>query len=73
MRIGHRPGLKRAEDFGSESKRAEGIQNCAKKRFMLMDGEPEQFNRSRNLIIDFFSNEFKLYNFIFYWLYSGIN
>ncbi len=44
--------------FGSESKRSEGIQNCAKQRFMLMDGEPEQFNRSRNLIIDFFSNEF---------------
>jgi len=45
--------------FGDENRRAQGIQHCAKNRYDLMSGEPEEFNRSRNLIIDFFSAEFR--------------
>jgi hypothetical protein len=44
--------------FGNETGRNEGAKECAINRYSLMNGETEAFNKSRNLIIDFFSDEF---------------
>lgn len=45
--------------FGNEQKRPKGIHESARNRYQLRDGESEDFNKSRNLIIDFFSSEFQ--------------
>lgn len=44
--------------FGNEINRSEHIQNCGKKRYCLMPGETEKINKSRNLILDFYSSQF---------------
>jgi hypothetical protein len=44
--------------FGDEQKRSLAIQDCAKRRFELINGETPNYNKSKNLLLDFFSAEF---------------
>lgn len=44
--------------FGGEQKRSLAIQEDAKQRFNLTNGETLNYNKSKNLLLDFFSNEF---------------
>ena len=44
--------------FGGEQKRSLAIQDCAKRRYNLANGETSNYIKSKNILLDFFSDEF---------------